>query len=132
MNEDNRISQEYSSMKGLRLGARITGTLWILFCLLFMIGYMMEGIQRNGGGFGKPTDWLGVATEVLIFIGLGGLFIAYWREGAGGLISLIAFFLSTVFLIADPKLTFSFIFLFIYLPTILYLAYWWGNRNLKV
>lgn len=119
-------------MKGLRLAARITGTLWVLFCLLFLIGYLMEGIQKNEGKFRIPTDWLGVATEVSIFIGLGGLITAYWREGTGGLISLVAFVLAAVFLIADPELTFSFIFLFLFLPTILYLAYWWGSKKSKI
>ena len=129
MKENESISQEYTALQGLRLAARITGTLWVLFCTFFLIGYLMEGIQRNGGKFKMPGDWMGVATEVFIFVGLGGLIVAYWREGTGGFISLIAFILATVFLIADPELKFSFIFFFLYLPTILYLAYWWSRRK---
>lgn len=78
-----------------------------------------------------PGDWMGIATEVFIFVGLGGLIVAYWREGTGGFISLIAFILATVFLVADPQLKFSFIFFFLYLPTIFYLAYWWGANKSK-
>ncbi len=131
MEENDKLSQEYTAIKGLRLAARITGTLWILFCLLFLIGYLMEGIQKSGGKFVMPGDWLGVATEVFIFIGLGGLIVAYWREGKGGLISFVAFLLSAVCLVADPQLTFSFIFLFLFLPTVLYLAYWWASKRSK-
>ena len=130
MEEDAGISREYSSLKGLRLAARISGTLWVLFCLLFLIGYLMEGIQRNGGQFAMPGDWIGVATEVFIFIGLGGLILAWWWEGVGGLVSLIAFVLAGLFLILDPELKFSFIFMFIFIPTILYLGYWWNIRKL--
>jgi len=108
----------------LRPAAWITGTLCVLFCLFGLIGYLIEGIQKNDGKFKMPGDWLGVATEVFIFIGLGGLIVAYWREGTGGLISLIAFILATIFLIADPQLNFSPIFFLLYLPTFLYLAYW--------
>lgn len=113
----------------LRLGARITGTLWVFFCLFGLIGYLIEGIQKNDGKFKMPSDWLGVATEVFIFVGLGGLIVAYWREGTGGLISLIAFILATVFLIADPQLNFSPIFFILYLPSFLYLGYWRESRK---
>ncbi len=131
MKEDKSISQDYTALKGLRLAARIIGTLWVLFCTFFLIGYLMEGIQKNGGKFKMPGDWMGIATEVFIFVGLGGLIVAYWREGTGGFISLIAFILATVFLVADPQLKFSFIFFFLYLPTIFYLAYWWGANKSK-
>jgi hypothetical protein len=123
-------SQEVTPLKGLRLAARIAGTLWVLFCLLFLIGYLMEGIHKNGGHFAIPGDWMGAATEIFIFIGLGGLILAYWQEGKGGFISLIAFILAGLFLILDPELKFSFIFMFIFIPTILYLGYWWNIRKL--
>ena len=113
MKEDKSISQDYTALKGLRLAARIIGTLWVLFCTFFLIGYLMEGIQKNGGKFKMPGDWMGIATEVFIFVGLGGLIVAYWREGTGGFISLIAFILATVFLVADPQLKFSVIFFFL-------------------
>jgi hypothetical protein len=127
--EEVETSREVTPLKGLRLAARIAGTLLVAFCLLFLVGYLMEGIERNEGKFAIPGDWMGVATEFFIFVGLAGLIVAYWREGTGGLISLIAFILAAMFLIADPELTFSFIFLFIFIPTFLYLGYWWGVKR---
>ncbi len=130
MKEEIGISQKDRSLKQLRLAARITATVWTLFCLYMFVGYMMEDIQRNKGVLTSSTDWLAVATVVSLFIGFIGLIIAYWREGIGALISLIGFLLGALFLIIDPKLTFSFIYFIILLPTILYFIYWNEKRKI--
>ena len=129
MEEDNRILKKNFSVQGLRIAARITGTIWVLLCLFGFIGYFIEGIQRHG--FSMPTDILGFATVIFLLAGLAGLVVAFWRTGAGVIISVSGFVLSAVFMICDPKLTFSPIFLIIFLPSLLYFAYWRETKKLK-
>jgi hypothetical protein len=118
-----------NSSKGLRLTARIIGTLWILIYPTLFIGYYLEGLQRNSGAVAQPPDILGIFIVICIGVALAGLIIAFWKEGLGGLISLIGFLLAMALLIIDPKLNFSPIFFIIFVPTVLYLAYWKETKN---
>lgn len=126
MNDVTNIPKKRTPSKGIRLAARIIGTLWVLICVFFFVGYYLEGIQRNAGAPSKPPDILGIATVVCLSIALGGLIIAWWREGIGGFISLCGIIIAGALVIIDPKLDFSIIaFAILLLPSILYLAYWW-------
>lgn len=130
MNDITNISQKRIPSKGLRLAARIIGTLWVLICIFLFVGYYLEGIQRNAGAPSKPPDILGIATVVFLSIALGGLILAWWREGIGGFISLFGIIIAGALLIIDPKLDFSLpVFVILLVPSILYLAYWWDERK---
>jgi len=112
--------------KGLRLAARIIGTLWVLICIFLFVGYYLEGIQRNAGAPSKPPDVFGIVIVISLSIALCGLIIAWWREGIGGFISLFGIIIAGALLIIDPKLDFSLpVFSILSVPSILYLSYWW-------
>jgi hypothetical protein len=130
MEENKGSNQVKKSSNGLRLTARITGTLWVAVIVFINIGYLIEGYNKNGGHFVPPKDYLGVATLVTLYIGLTGLIIAFWQTGLGTLLSITGFVAAAIFLIIDPKLNFSIIaFLIILIPSVLYLAYWWDTKN---
>jgi hypothetical protein len=130
MNEITNNSKKKAPSKGIRMAARIIGTLWVLICLFLFVGYYLEGIKRNAGVPSKPPDIYGIATVVCLFIAFGGLIIAWWREGIGGFISLSGFIIAGVLVIIDPKLNFSiFFFGLLLLPSILYLVYWWEVKR---
>jgi hypothetical protein len=132
MKKNVSLPEKDSPLMAIRLTARILGTIWVTLILSIAIGYFMEGIERNGGEFKVPTDWLGVAVVLFLMIGLAGLIVAFWREGAGVLISTSGFSLSALFLIINPKLHFSlFFFILILVPSMLYLVYWLGLRNFQ-
>ncbi|MEI6577441.1 MAG: hypothetical protein WCO63_14790 [Bacteroidota bacterium] len=125
--QNHQETQKRTSSKGLLTTARIIGGLWVFFCLFGLIGYGMEGYQRTG--ILMPTDWLGFATVVCLLAGLAGLVVAFWRPGPGGFISLTGFTLSAIFMTIDPLLNFSIIFLILYIPSAMYLSYWWNRKK---
>lgn len=115
--------------KNLRLAARIVGTIWVLILLFIFIGEFIEGHTRNSGAARTPPDIFGIAIVICLGIGVAGLVIAWWREGLGGLISLLGFVVAGALLIVDPKLNFSIIFLIVLIPSILFLAYWKDSKG---
>lgn len=122
--------QTKKSLNGLRLAARITGSLWVAIILFINIGYLLEGYHKNGNHFTAPKDYLGVATLVFLYIGLIGLVVAFWKTLQGIILSIIGFLGAALFLIIDPKLNFNIIaLLVIFVPTILYSTYWWETKN---
>lgn len=132
MNEIANNSKKKTPLKSLRLTARITGTIWVLFSLfLIVVGYL-EGNQSNSGTVPKPHDILLIASVACLLIALTGLIIAWWRAGIGGLISLFGIIISGIFDLIDPKLDFSiFFFAILLVPSILYLVYWWLAEKLS-
>jgi hypothetical protein len=119
------------SSKSLRLTARIIGTLWILICLMLFIGYYFEGLERKSSAIPAQPDIFGIFIVVFMGCALVGLVIAWWNEGLGGFISFIGFLIAGTLLIIDPKLNFSPIFFIVFVPTVLYLAYWKETRNFR-
>lgn len=113
-----------TSSKSLRLIARIVGTLWILICLSLFTGYYFEGLKRNSGAVPATPEILGVLILICMALALVGLIIAWWYEGLGGFLSVIGFFLAGTLLIIDPKLNFSPVYCIVFVPSVLYLAYW--------
>ena len=130
MNEIANNSKKKTPLKSLRLTARITGTIWVVFYLfLIVVGYL-EGIQSKSSTVPKPPDILLIASVVFLLIALTGLIIAWWRAGIGGIISLFGFIISGVLFIIDPKLIFSLpVFAISLVPSILYLVYWWRVKK---
>jgi hypothetical protein len=132
MNDLTNISQKRTPSNSIRLAARITGTLWVLICLFIFFGNVIEQSNKSTGDT-KPPDILGIATVVCLLIALGGLIIAWWREGIGGFISFFGIIIAGALLIIDPKLDFSLpVFAILLVPSILYLAYWWDAKKSSV
>ena len=130
MNETKNEIQIKKSINGLRHAARITGSLWVAFILFVNIGYLIEGYHKHGNHFNAPEDYLAVATLVSLYVGLAGLIIDFWKTLPGILLSVIGFLGATFFLIIDQKLNFNIIALIvIFVPTILYSAYWKEMKN---
>ena len=130
MNEVTINSKKKTPSKGLRLTARITGTIFVLICLFLIVVAFLEGNQSNSSTVSKPHDILGIAAVVFLLIALTGLIIGWWRAGIGGLISLFGFIIAGVLFIINPKLIFSLpVFLILLVPSMLYLAYWWEAKK---
>jgi hypothetical protein len=72
----------------LRWIARITGTLIVLFFLFWMGGEIIEGRGRPHTSF----DFKGCIFFGTWGIATAGLVLALWKEGLGGIISLISYF----------------------------------------
>ena len=126
MNEIANNSKKKTPLKSLRLTARITGTIWVVFTLFLIVVAFLEGNQSKSSTVSKPPDILGIAAVVFLIIALTGLIIAWWRAGIGGLISFFGFIIAGVLFIIDPKLIFSLpVFLILLVPSLLYLVYWW-------
>ena len=71
----------------IRWAARITGTLMVIFVLIFAVGNFIEGLD-------KPKPDYNTYTIIIFLIwgaGLAGLILALWKEGLGGIISLLCF-----------------------------------------
>jgi len=112
----------------LRWIARIAGTLMVLFTLFMFIGELLESQKRHGG----PTLSSFTPLILIIFalwgIALAGLLLAIWKEGLGGIISLLSFILMYILNLFNKEVSMRgnaiAIFLFFCIPSILYLVYW--------
>jgi hypothetical protein len=116
------------SINIIRWTARIIGTLIVAFTL-FMA--MFEGYNKHGGAVSNTFDTFLIITFTFWGIGLAGLILALWKEGLGGIVSLVSFiiFIFLVGINPNPDASFSNM-LFIYLiPSVLYLCYWWLTRK---
>lgn len=130
MSDINSILQNKTSLKTIRLAARVIGTIWLVICLFGFIGFFLEGTKGHESAVPKPLDILGIATISCFILGFFGLIIAWWRAGIGGLISLFGFIITGVLFKINPNYILSPpFFVLILLPSILYLAYWWGDKK---
>ncbi len=117
----------------LRWIARITGILLVAFTLIIVIGEFIEGQQRNPGfGLASYTPII-LIIFVIWGIALAGLVLALWKEGLGGIISLISFMLVYILNLfnkeASMKANAIAIFLIFCIPSLLYLVYWKLNKD---
>lgn len=109
----------------LRWTARITGTLLVAFTLFIFIGELMESQQRH-----TPVSYTPIIIMIFIVwgIALGGLVLALWKEGPGGLISFVCFMLVYVLNLFNKEATMKAnaitLFIIFCVPSILYLLYW--------
>ncbi|MEI8201365.1 MAG: hypothetical protein WCH34_00010 [Bacteroidota bacterium] len=107
--------------------AIILGTLIVAFVLLFAIGYAIEGSNKTGPGLDNHT----IFTFTVWGIGLAGLILAIWKPGIGGLISLLSFIVFNILaaMSPNPDARYSPVLLIFFLPSILYLLYWWLKKS---
>ena len=114
-------------MNIIRWSARIIGTLIVAFTLLIVIGEMLEGRNRPAS---EPNIY-NIITFVVWGTGLSGLILALWKEGLGGMISLLCFIIFNILAAMNPTPGSRYMntLLFFMLPSILYLLYWWLKRN---
>jgi hypothetical protein len=117
---------------GIRWIARVVGTLLVLFTLFMFIGQMIEGYHRNGKL--ETFNVLQIITFIFWFLGLAGLILAWWKEGAGGIFSFIC---TVIFLIlvkvnanVNSKARFTVILFIFLIPSFLFIIYWWLTKKL--
>jgi len=112
----------------LRWIARIAGTLMVLFTLFMFIGEVIEGQKRHAGSALSSFTPLMLIIFALWGIALAGLVLAIWKEGLGGIISLLSFILMYILNLFNKEASMRgnaiTIFLFFCIPSILYLVYW--------
>lgn len=117
----------------LRWIARITGILIVAFTLFFFIGDIIEGQQRYAGSVLASYTPLILIIFVIWGIALAGLALALWKEGLGGIISLVCYILVYILNLFNKEATnsahFITVFLIFSIPSILYLVYWKLNKD---
>jgi hypothetical protein len=113
--------------------ARITGTLLVAFTLFMFIGELVDSLQRHGGSPLASFKPLLLLMFAVWGIALAGLIIAWWKEGLGGIISLVAFWIVFILNLFNQEASMKWdaikIFLIFSLPSILYLIYWKLNKD---
>ena len=115
----------------VRWTARIIGTLIVAFTLFIFIGEMLEGYNKHGAAAWDTFDTLIIITFTFWGAGLAGLILALWKEGLGGIVSLVGF-LIFIFLVGinpKPDVHFMYVLLIYPIPSVLYLCYWWSTRK---
>jgi len=120
-----------TSLSVIRWTARIIGTLMVAFTLFMFIGETLESYKKHGAAASDPFDTLMIITFTFWGVGLAGLVLALWKEGLGGIVSLISFIIFFFLVAINPKPDVHFMYaLFIFLiPSVLYLCYWWLARK---
>ncbi len=116
---------------GILWTARVFGTLLVLVTLFIVIGEMIDGYHRNGKL--ETFTILQITTFIFWFLGLAGLILAWWKEGAGGILSFICtvIFLILVIIsaIVNPEARFTVILFIFLIPSFLYIIYWWLTKE---
>jgi len=109
----------------LRWSARIIAILIAIFFLLMFLG---EGIQNHSPNAQAlvARDYILLSLKALYLI---GLIIGLWREGLGGLISLV--FMMTQIAIHQTEGVGSAIFYYMLMPSILFILSWYFHRRLS-
>ena len=112
----------------IRWSARITGTLLVILVLIFFVisTFFISNKEPTGHETYIIISW------VVLGIGFAALIMAWWKEGLGGLISLISLIVFNLLAIFNPieGSGYGFILLIILVPSILYLLYWLMKRNM--
>ena len=107
----------------LRWSARIIAILIIIFSLFMFIGESIGGRSADAPLL-QTRDYIILSLWALYII---GLVIGLWREGLGGLISLV--FMAIHIFILQMEGSNSIIFFVMLLPSILYLLSWHFQRR---
>ena len=115
----------------VRWTARIIGTLMVAFTLLIVIGEMLDSYNKHGAAASDTFDTLMIITFTFWGIGLAGLILALWKEGLGGIVSLISFIIFFILVGINPKPDVHFMYvIFIFLiPSVLYIYCWWLTKK---
>ena len=113
----------------IRWIASIISILMVAFVLLFFIGSMFEGQDKQSAGLDAYT----ILTFVVWGIGLASLILAIWKPGIGGLISFFSFITFNILVAANPnpEAGYALILLIFLIPSILFLWLWWMKKSGK-
>jgi hypothetical protein len=110
----------------IRWSARIIALLIIIIILLMLIGESIGSSSHKINLSGR--DFLLLSLWGITLIGLG---IGFWREGLGGLISLVSTLSHIIILSSEGVGNLKSFYVFL-VPSILYLMYWYFNKTIKV
>jgi len=110
----------------IRWSARILALAFIIFILFMFIGESTRSSSHKISLSGR--DYLLLSLFGITMIGLG---IGFWREGLGGLLSLVST-LSHIIILSSAGVGGLFYFYVFLVPSILYLMYWYLIKTLKV
>lgn len=110
-----------------RVIARLFGTLLVVFTLYMFVGEVLVGYFRHDTATTSSFDAITIITFVFWGIGLAGLVLAWWKEGLGGIISLLSFiiFLLLIALNPNPDVRFMYKLCIFLVPSVLYILCWW-------
>jgi hypothetical protein len=117
-----------NSYNWLRWIARVTGLLLVSFTLIIFIGESIESQHRQPGS--ELASYTPLILIIFFFwaIALASLVLALWKEGTGGLISLVSFFIMYILNLFNKEASMRgnaiSVFLIFSVPSILYLIYW--------
>ena len=113
-------------LKIIRWTARIIA---VLFAIILFFSFTVEDMNPLSI---NPQDYFFLSLWVLIPI---GYLIGLWKEGLGGLISVVSILTLIIILLTREGHYYSFYFyltLSIFLiPSILYLIYWYFNKTIR-
>ena len=107
----------------IRWTARIIGSLLVIFTLIIVVGELFQSkFSLNTYNTISFIIWGG---------GLVGLILALWKEGLGGIISVLCFFISNILAAVNPTpgARYTYVFLLFMIPSILYIVYWLLERD---
>ena len=112
----------------IRWSARIIGTIIAAIVSTWLIANFIDGLNRGGPGLATYN----IILFVFWGIGLAALFFALWKEGLGGIISLISFIVFNLLAAFNPVegSSYSFMLLIFIVLSALYLLYWLLKRNM--
>jgi hypothetical protein len=115
------IHSNSNPAKILKMGARTLSCAILSFWGLFMLAHLFGTSGRPS----RPLTWSDVAILASISTSLFGLALAWWREGVGALVALVAFALCAALnwrVVVFPGAL---------IPTtaMLFLASWWLGRS---
>ncbi len=116
-----------TAIRVTRWTASVLGTLIVVLTLFIGIGETLESYKKHGASALDPFDTLMIITFAFWGIGLAGLILALWKEGLGGIVSLISLvvFLFLVAVNPNPDVHFMATLYIFLIPSVLYLWYWW-------
>ena len=112
-------------LKIIRWTARILALLIIIIILVMLIGESIGSSSHKINLSGR--DFLLLSLWGITLIGLG---IGFWREGLGGLISLVSTLSHIIILSSEGAGNLKSFYVFL-VPSILYLMYWYFNKTIK-
>lgn len=107
-----------------RWNARILAILVAIFLLFMFIGESIGGRSANAQPL-QARDYFLLSLFGLYFI---GLLIGLWREGLGGLISLVFMAVHVIFLKSEGMKNLIYFYV-MFIPGLLYILSWYFHRR---
>jgi len=120
-----------TTIRIVRWTARIIGTLIVVFTLLIGIGEILESYNNHDSAASDTFDTLMIITFTFWGAGLASLILALWKEGLGGIVSLLSFtiFIFLVGINPKPDVHFMYELLIFLIPSVLYIYCWWLTKK---